>query len=205
MSPLLLEGRGRGSVSRRCAANRGAGRCVAGRVEASLRVRSARAGLARGIVVAGGAAGERRLSLFITGSASPPLTPEAIFADRFSTCIIGGRLPHGAGRFGLGHPALFDQFPTGTVFRLLPLALMPSPRRNDLCGLGISGFFGARPPHQPRACSPAAKGRKLGSRVSGPDARLNPAPVRPSANPLPSRPLRLLLPSPPSSARAAAA
>ncbi len=158
MPPLPLEGRGRGSLSRRCAANRGAGRCVAGRVEASLRVRSARAGPARGLVVAGFAAGERQLSFVIPGRASPPLTPEAIFADRFSTCIIGGRPPHGAGRVGLGHPALFDQFPTGTVFCRLPLAQIPSPRRNDLCGLGISGFFGARPPDQPCARSPAAKG-----------------------------------------------
>jgi hypothetical protein len=42
----------------------------------------------------------------------------AMFAHRFPTGIIGGGLPYGIGRVGLGHPALFDQFCTGAAFRM---------------------------------------------------------------------------------------
>jgi hypothetical protein len=42
----------------------------------------------------------------------------AMFAHRFPTGLIGGGLPYGTGRVGLGHPALFDQFSTGASFRM---------------------------------------------------------------------------------------
>ncbi|MCU0987331.1 MAG: hypothetical protein MUC89_20720 [Acetobacteraceae bacterium] len=43
----------------------------------------------------------------------------AMFAHIFPTGIIGGGLPYGTGRVGLGHPALFDQFSTGAAFRMM--------------------------------------------------------------------------------------
>lgn len=52
-------------------------------------------------------------------TATPFMAPAlAMFAHRFPTGIIGGGIPYGAGRVGLGHPAILDQFCGGAAFRM---------------------------------------------------------------------------------------
>lgn len=42
----------------------------------------------------------------------------SLFRDQGSVGLIGGGLPYGAGRVGLGHPPIFDQFCTSAGFRI---------------------------------------------------------------------------------------
>ena len=52
-------------------------------------------------------------------TATPLMAPAlAMFAHRYPTGIIGGGIPYGAGRVGLGHPAILDQFCSGAAFRM---------------------------------------------------------------------------------------
>lgn len=53
-------------------------------------------------------------------TATPFMVPAlAMFAHRYPTGIIGGGIPYGAGRVGLGHPAVLDQFCSGAAFRMM--------------------------------------------------------------------------------------
>ncbi len=42
----------------------------------------------------------------------------SMFAHRYGVGIIGGGIPYGAGKVGLGHPAILDQFCGGAAFRM---------------------------------------------------------------------------------------
>lgn len=43
----------------------------------------------------------------------------SLFTDRVSVGIIGGGIPYGAGRVGLGHPPIFDQLCSNTLMRIV--------------------------------------------------------------------------------------